>query len=198
MLMLVLGLILFLGIHLLPTAPDLRRGLADRLGETGYKVAFSLVSLVGLALIVIGYGKLQTLAGKNPELWSPPIWAKHISFALMLPALILLASAYVPSRIRTAVRHPMLAAIKIWAFAHLLANGDVASLVLFGSFLAFAVYDRISVKRRAAAGMIAAPRAGGARGDLIAVVIGAVLYAWLMLGGHARLIGAALLPGIAP
>ena len=101
-------------------------------------------------LIVLGYHKLQIMPGKNPQLWNPPVWSRHLAFVLMLPSFVLLVAAYVPSRIRTAVKHPMLAAVKIWAFAHLLANGDLGSLVLFGSFLAWAVYDRISVKRRAA------------------------------------------------
>lgn len=194
MLLLVIGLVLFLGIHLLPTAPDLRRDLTARFGENPYKMVFSLLSILGFALIVIGYGKLQVTPGKNPELWSPPFWLRHVSFLLMIPAMILLVAAYVPSRIRTAVKHPMLAAIKVWAFAHLLANGDAASVLLFGSFLAYAVYDRISVKKRAALGPLGA-KTGGLSGDIAAVAIGLLLYAGLLFGGHARLIGVPLLPG---
>ncbi|MFZ4809356.1 MAG: NnrU family protein [Hyphomicrobiaceae bacterium] len=199
MLLLILGLIVFLGIHLLPTAPDLRNGLATRLGGNGYQVAFAIVSFAGLALIVIGFGKAQMLAGsKNPILWDPPFWLRHVSFLLMLPAMVLIVAAYVPSRIRTAAKHPMLAAIKIWALAHLLANGDVASVLLFGSFLAWAVYDRISVKRRAALGPLGT-KTGGLVGDLIALGGGAALWAFLLLGGHYWLIGVPLLTiGFAP
>jgi uncharacterized membrane protein len=108
----------------------------------------------------------------------------------MLPAMILLVAAFVPSRIRTAAKHPMLAAIKFWALAHLVANGDLGSLVLFGSFLAFAVYDRISVKRRLAQQPPPAPQ--GATGDIIVVAVGIALYLALMFGGHAALIGVPL------
>ena len=125
--------------------------------------SFAVVSLIGFALIVLGFHKLQLHPGKNPQLWDPPMWTRHIALALMLPAMIALVAAYVPSHIHTMLKHPMLVAIKIWALAHLLANGDLASLVLFGSFLAFAVYDRISVKRRGAPG--AARRRAPGRGS---------------------------------
>jgi uncharacterized membrane protein len=194
MLPLTIGLALFFLIHLVPTMPELRRGLIDRFGETGYKVAFSLVSVAALILIVVGYGKLQAAPGKNPELWIAPLWLRHVALALMLPAFILLVAAYVPSHIRTAVRHPMLAAVKLWAFAHLLANGDLASLLLFGSFLAYAVYDRISVKRRAALGPLG-ERQGGIVNDILIVAAGTGLYLFMLLYGHARLTGVPLLPG---
>lgn len=193
MLPLVLGLVLFLGTHLLPTVPDFRKSLAARLGENGYKGLFTLLSLAGLALIVVGYGKAQMLAGtKNPVFWDPPVWTRHLTFLLMIPAMILLVAAYVPSRIRTAAKHPMLAAVKIWALAHLIANGDLASLLLFGSFLAWAVYDRISVKKRAALGPLGT-RSGGLGGDLVAVAGGLGLWAFLLFGGHYLLIGVPLL-----
>lgn len=191
MVILILGLVVFLGIHLLPTTPDLRRGLIDRFGEGPFKIAFSLISLIGFALIVYGYHKLQLMPGKNPQLWYPPAWTKHVAFLLMLPAMIFLAASFVPSRIRTALRHPMLAAIKTWALAHLIANGDLGSLLLFGGFLAFAVYDRISVKKREALGPLGA-RTGGLSGDIIAVVAGLALYAFMLTVGHPLLIGVPL------
>jgi uncharacterized membrane protein len=191
---LIIGLALFFLIHLVPTMPDLRRGLADRFGETGYKAAFSLISAAALILIVLGYGKLQDAPGKNPELWIAPSWARHVVFALMLPAFVLLVAAYVPSRIRTAVRHPMLAAVKLWAFAHLLVNGDLGSVLLFGGFLVYAAYDRISVKRRAALGPLRA-REGGIGNDLLVVAAGVALYLLMLLYGHAWLIGVPLVPG---
>ena len=194
MLTFLLGLVLFFLVHLVPTQTDLRRGLVDRFGSGGYKAVISVVSLIGLVLIVVGFGDLQTMPGKNPELWVPPVWTRHIAFLLMLPAMILFVAAEVPSRIRSAVKHPMLAGIKVWAAAHLLANGDLASVLLFGSFLGYAVYDRISVKQR----MVAArpgPQSGGLRNDFLVVALGVGLYAFMLLVGHALLIRVPLLPG---
>ncbi|ADJ22668.1 NnrUfamily protein [Hyphomicrobium denitrificans ATCC 51888] len=194
MMVLVVGLILFLGVHLVPTSPELRDGLKERIGEMPYKAIFSLLSLVGLVVIVLGYHKLQLHPGKNPILWDPPTWTRHIAVALMLPAMILLVASVIPSRIRTAVRHPMLIAIKTWAFAHLIANGDLGALLLFGSFLAFAVYDRISVKKRGAQGPLGNATPSSAINDVIVVVVGVALYAALLYGGHQWLIGVAPIP----
>ncbi len=190
MLILVLGIAVFIGVHLVPTEPEMRAGLIARFGETTYKAVFGVLSLAGLALIVLGYHKLQLMPGKNPVIWSPPVWTRHIALALMLPAMILLVAAYVPSRIRTAMKHPMLVAVKLWALAHLLANGDLGGMVLFASLLAYAVYDRISVKKRGALGPLGAAK-GGLGGDLAVVVIGTALYAVLLLWGHAWLFGKA-------
>ncbi len=191
MLTLVIGLALFFAIHLVPTQPPLRAGLVDRYGETAYKIAFAVVSLVGLALIVVGYAKLQAMPGKNPQLWFPPLWTRHLALALMVPSMVLLVAAYVPSRIRDAVKHPMLAAIKLWALAHLLANGDLASVVLFGSFLAWAVFDRISVKRRASGGLgpLGARSGGPILNDVLVVGAGVALYVGLLHGVHKLLVG---------
>lgn len=194
MMVLIVGLILFLGVHLLPTSPELRDGLKMRLGDGPYKIIFSLLSLAGVVIIVLGYHKLQLHPGKNPILWEPPVWTRHIAVALMLPAMILLVASLIPSRIRTAAKHPMLAAIKIWAFAHLIANGDLGSLLLFGSFLAFAVYDRISVKSRAALGPLGTAAPASALNDVLVVVIGTALYLVLLFGGHTWLIGVAPIP----
>ncbi|MFA5951246.1 MAG: NnrU family protein [Hyphomicrobium sp.] len=188
MLPLILGLVLFFAVHLVPASPSLRQGLAARFGENAYKAVFSLVSLAGLVLIVMGYHKLQIMPGKNELIWDPPAWTRHIAFLLMLPALILLVASQVPSRIRTASKHPMLVAIKLWALAHLLVNGDLGSILLFGSFLAYAVFDRISVKRRGASGPLGA-RTAGPMNDVIVVVLGVALYAFMMFWGHAALIG---------
>ena len=188
MLPLIIGLIVFLGIHLVPTNPALRSGLAERFGENQWKVVFSVISLIGFALIVYGYHKMQVMPGKNPQLWDPPAWTRHVALLLMLPAMILLVAAYVPSRIRDVLQHPMLTAVKLWALAHLLANGDLASLLLFGSFLAYAVYDRISVKKRGARGPLGG-RSGGPVNDLAVVAIGIGLYAFMLHMGHKLLIG---------
>ncbi len=192
MLLLILGLALFTVTHLVPAAPATRRLLRDRMGPSAYLLVFSILSLVSLILIGQGYGEARTLGRGNPQLWVAPAFFKHVTYVLMLPAFILLAAAYVPSRIRTVVKHPMLAAIKIWALAHLLVRGDLASVLLFGSMLAYGVFDRISVKKRNALGPLGtAP--GSARGDMIAIAIGLTAYAAMMLGGHAALIGVPLL-----
>lgn len=192
MLTLVLGLILFNGLHLVPAAPGLRVSLRDRMGAGAYMIAFSVVSLLALVLIVRGYGDAHGLGRGNIELWTLPPFLRHITLALMLPAFILLAAAYIPSRIRTAVQHPMLAAIKIWALAHLLVRGDLASVLLFGSFLAFGVVDRISVKKRGAMGPLGAAK-GGLNGDFAAVAVGTLAYAAMVFWGHGALIGVKLL-----
>lgn len=188
MLVLVIGLIVFFAIHLVPSNTDLRNGLTERFGDLGYRAIFSVLSLIGLMLIVLGFWKLQLHPGKNPQLWYPPVWTRHLAVALMLPAMIALVAAYIPSRIHTMLRHPMLVAVKIWALAHLLANGDLASLVLFGSFLAFAVYDRISVKRRHAVGPLG-ERTGPWINDVIVLILGVALYVVVLLWAHKYLIG---------
>jgi uncharacterized membrane protein len=188
MLVLVIGLVIFFAIHLVPSNAAMRDGLIARFGLTGYKAIFGIVSLVGFALIVIGFAKLQMHPGKNPQLWVPPLWTRHLAAGLMLPAIIALVAAYVPSRIHTALKHPMLVAIKIWALAHLLANGDLAALVLFGSFLAFAVYDRTSVKKRHALGPLGA-KSGPWYNDLIVLGVGTALYLVILLWAHQFFIG---------
>jgi uncharacterized membrane protein len=188
MLVLVIGLVVFFAIHLVPSNVVMRDGLIARFGLTGYKAIFGLLSLVGFALIVIGFAKLQMHPGKNPQLWAPPLWTRHLAVGLMLPAIIALVATYVPSRIHTALKHPMLVAIKIWALAHLLANGDLAALVLFGSFLAFAVYDRISIKRRHALGPLGT-KTGPWYNDLIVLGVGTALYLVILLWAHQFFIG---------
>lgn len=194
MLLLTLGLLIFFAIHLVPTSPALREGLIERFGAGGYKIIFSVFSLVGFALIVFGYHKLQINPGKNPVLWDPPSWTRHIAFLLMIPAFILLAAFLIPSRIRVAAKHPMLGAIKFWALAHLITNGDLGSLVLFGGFLAYAVYDRISVKHRSAPSPLGGGT-GGPMNDVLVVVAGLAMYALMLFWGHGALIGMPLVSG---
>jgi uncharacterized membrane protein len=188
MLVMVIGLILFFAIHLVPANVELKNGLIARFGPAGYKAIFGVFSLVGLALIVLGFYKLQLHPGKNPILWDPPTWSRHLALALMLPAMIALVATYIPSHIHVMLKHPMLVAIKIWALAHLLANGDLAALVLFGSFLAFAVYDRISVKKRGDLGPLG-KGSGPWSNDVIVVVLGVALYALIVLYLHELVIG---------
>lgn len=189
----VLGLIIFFGIHLVPIVTAARAQLVSTVGSIGHQVMFSVVSIVGLVLIVMGYGDLQTSGSANPQIWVPPTWIKHVVFLLMLPVFVLLIAAYMPSNIRDRVGHPMLVAIKIWALAHLLVNGDLASMMLFGSFLAYAVVDRISVKSRGSRGPLG-DRKGGLMGDVVAVVGGLGVYVLFMFWAHEQLIGIALIP----
>ena len=186
LLVMILGLVLFLGVHMLTAQRKLRGRLIAPMGEGGYKIAYSLVSLAGLALIVWGFGHYRS--GGTIDLWYPPRFLKHITIALMLPAVILVVASYIRGRIYTAVKHPMLAGVKLWAAAHLLANGDLGSIVLFGSFLAWAVYDRISLKRRTDAGAPPIP-VGGLANDLIAVAVGFVAYLALAFAFHPVVIG---------
>ena len=182
----ILGLVLFLGIHLFITKRDARAALIARIGEGGYKIAFSLVSVVGLVLIVWGYATYRATGWIN--VWYPPTAMKHITILLMLPAVIMIAASYIRGRIYTTLKHPMLAGIKLWALSHLLANGDLGSIILFGSFLAWAVIDRISLKRRPDSGAPPIP-VGGVGNDAIAVGVGVVAYLALAFAFHPVVIG---------
>ena len=182
----ILGLVLFLGVHTLPAQRGLRARMIGALGEGGYKIGYALVSLAGLALIVWGFAHYRATGWI--DVWTPPKALKHITVALMLPAVILVVAAFIRGRIYTTLKHPMLAGIKLWAAAHLLANGDLGSIILFGSFLGWAVFDRISLKRRADAGAPPIP-VGGAGNDLIAVAVGIVAYLALAFAFHPVVIG---------
>lgn len=182
----ILGLALFLGTHTLPTQRELRARAIALLGEGGYKIGYALVSLVGLVLIAWGFAHYRTSGWV--DVWNPPKALKHIAVALMLPAVILVVAAFVRGRIYAALRHPMLAGVKLWAAAHLFANGDLGSIILFGSFLGWAVFDRISLKRRTDAGAPAIP-VGGWGNDLIAVAVGIIAYLALAFSFHPVVIG---------
>jgi uncharacterized membrane protein len=186
MLLLIAGLVLFIGVHsVVIVAPTLRAGTIHALGEGAWKGMYALVSLAGFVLICYGFG----LARQAPVvLYSPPAWLRYVAVILMLPAFPLFIAAYLPGRIKTAAKHPMLASVKFWAFAHLLTNGMLADVLLFGGFLAWAVADRISLKRRST------PRAPpsappGRWNDAIAVVLGLAIYALLIGWAHVRLFG---------
>ena len=184
--LLIAGLVLFLGVHSVAiVAPSFRARTIQRMGEGAWKGLYSLISLAGFVLICYGFG----LARQAPVvLYSPPIWLHHLAFLVMLPVFPLLIAAYLPGRIKTAAKHPMLAAVKFWAFAQVLANGSLADVLLFGGFLAWAVVDRISVKRRAKPQVLrTAPP--GPWNDAIAVVLGLAVYALLIGWAHVRLFG---------
>src|SRR6187431_52977 len=165
LLVLILGLIVFFGIHTLTTRRKLRAQVIAATGESGYKIGYSLASFAGLALIVWGFAKYRATGWI--DVWYPPTAFKHITVALMLPAVIMVVASYIRGRIYTTLKHPMLAGIKLWAAVHLLANGDLGSIILFGAFLAWAVFDRISLKRRSDPGGPPIP-VGGVLNDVIA------------------------------
>jgi uncharacterized membrane protein len=185
LLILIVGLAVMLGAHVFVTFRHRRAALIARTGDGGYRVLFSLVSLVGLVLIVWGFGEYR--AGEWIEVWSPPPFMRHITVGLMLFSAILLVATYVPSHTRTRAKHPMFAAVKIWAFGHLLSNGDLGSILLFGSFLAWGVYGRIAAKRRGDTGPRTAP--AGWRNDALVVLGGVVLYLGLGYYFHPYAIG---------
>lgn len=182
----ILGLVLFLGAHTFTTRRDARGRAIASMGEGTYKLLYSVVSLAGLAMIIWGFAEYRATGWI--DVWYPPKAMKHITVALMLPAVILVVASYLRGRIYATLKHPMLAGVKLWALAHLLANGDLGSIILFGSFLGWAVYDRISLKRRTDGGGPPIP-VGGTSNDLIAIAVGVVAYLALAFAFHPVVIG---------
>ena len=182
----ILGLALFFGAHIFTTRREARARVIASIGDGPYKIAYALISLAGLVLIVWGFAHYRSTEWIN--VWTPPKALKHLNVLLMLPAVILVAAAYIRGRIYATVKHPMLAGVKLWAFGHLLANGDLGGIILFGSFLAWAVFDRISLKRRTDPGAPPIP-VGGVGNDLIAVGVGVVAYLALAFAFHPVVIG---------
>ncbi|MET0858029.1 MAG: NnrU family protein [Telluria sp.] len=184
---LIIGLVIFLGVHSVRiVADDWRRQQIARLGENKWKIGYSLMSAVGLALIIWGYG----VAREAPVvLWNPPVGMRHLAALLTLVAFILLAATYVPrNQIKARLHHPMVLGVKAWALAHLLANGTVADVLLFGAFLAWAVMSFIAARRRDRAAGTTYP-AGAMSGTLIAVVVGVVAWVAFAFWLHGPLIG---------
>ena len=181
---LIAGLVLFLGVHSVAiVAPAARARARARLGEGTWKGIYTLVSMLGFGLILYGFH----LARATPVvLYVPPGWMRHVTFLFMLPVFPLLIAAYLPGRIQTALKHPMLAAVKFWAFGHLLSNGLLSDVLLFGGFLAWAVVDRISLKRRTQS-IAMAP--AGRFNDAIAVIVGLAIYVLFILRAHLWLFG---------
>lgn len=184
---LVLGLVIFIATHSLRIfAEDWRNAMVARLGEMPWKGMVSVLSLVGFVLIVMGYG----LARQQPvTLWVPPFWVSHLVSLLMLASMILLMAAYIPGNvIKSRIGHPMVVSVKIWAFAHLLANGNLADLILFGSLLVWAVLSFRAARKRDARDGVARP-ASKLLSSLATLAIGVALWAWFVFQGHAWLIG---------
>src|SRR5882762_8491507 len=184
---LLLGLAIFLCAHVFVTRRAARAALIGRIGEWPYKGLFALLSIVGLALIVWGFADYRA-AGGDQTMMGPAGWTRHLTVALMWPATICVTAAYIQGDIKRLLKHPMLVGIKLWAAAHLIANGDLGAIILFGSVLAWAVYDRITLKRRSDPGAPPIP-IGGRTNDIIAVVVGTILYLALGFVFHPLVIG---------
>ncbi len=179
------GLIIFFGIHSISiVSVEWRNNMVGKLGEGAWRGLYSLVAISGFLLMTWGYGQARY---DLPMLYTPPTWLQHISLILLLPVFPLLIATYFPGRIQATVKHPMLLAVKIWAFSHLLANGDLASVILFSAFLCWAVVDRISLKKRPKRSIPGAPTAQ--YNDIIAVVGGITFYIAFILWLHEFLIG---------
>lgn len=184
MILLSIGVALFIGVHLVPSLPGLRARLVERVGFNRYRGLFSLVSLAGIVMIVLGMGAAPVI-----PLWNPPSWGFQASILGMPFAFILLAAAYMPTNLKRVMRHPMLWGVAIWAGLHLISNGDLASLILFGGFGAFAFFDMGSANRRGAErSQVKLPWSR----DLLPVVVGLIAYA-VVLYYHQALFGRAVL-----
>jgi uncharacterized membrane protein len=187
MIALIAGLILFLGAHSIRIFSDATRTtMIEKIGLNKWKGVITLFSIAGFALMIIGYQQ----ARMTPiPLWEPPMWGRHLAILLNLFAFILITAAYVPGNsIKARIGHPMVVSVKIWAFAHLLANGNLVDLVLFGTFLIWAVLDfRVSRKRDRSENVVRP--AGLMSRNILTVVIGVALWAAFVLYLHAYLVG---------
>jgi uncharacterized membrane protein len=185
--LLILGIILFLGIHLIRVmVPGFRRSMISSLGEPGWKIGYSIASIVTLILLIYGFGQARDAT----PIWSPPFWMSHITILLMLFALICFVASLLPAgHIAVRTKHPMVLSVKIWALAHLLSNGDGAAMLLFAAFLAWGVILRISLKRRERAGEISLRPFVSAKYDLDAIVIGIVVWGLIIWKLHEWIIG---------
>jgi uncharacterized membrane protein len=182
---LILGLEVFIANHLFVTFRGARAAAIRRLGKPVYHSLFGIVSLVGLALIVWGFAQYR--ASEWTQVWSPPAVMRHITVGLMLIASILIAAYLIPSHIKARAKHPLLAAVKVWAFAHLLSNGDLGSMIMFGALLAWAVYARITAKRRTDVTPPVAPR--GWKNDVAVLIAGIAIFLALGYWFHPHVIG---------
>ena len=191
MIELIAGLVIFFAVHSVSIFNESwRNRMVAQLGERTWQGLYSLLAIAGFVLMVRGYG----IARLDPlVLYSPPLWLRHVAMLVLVPVFPLLLATYLPGRIQTAARHPMLIATKLWAFAHLLANGMLADVLLFGGFLAWAVADRISMKRRIQRPVPGVPPAK--LNDIVAVLLGLVLYVVFVFWLHGWLIGVSLTAG---
>jgi len=184
---LILGLAVFLATHVFVSFREARASVIERVGLSLYRTLFAIISLVGLALIIWGYAQYR--AHDLIQLWSPPAFMRHITIGLVFFAAIFIVAAFFPSHIKTRLKHPMLAGVKAWALAHLLSNGDLGSVLLFGTFLAWGVYARIAAKRRGDIGAAATPAPDGWTSDVIVVALGTAIFLALGFWFHPYVIG---------
>jgi uncharacterized membrane protein len=184
---LILGLAVFLATHVFVSFREARASVIERVGLSLYRTLFAIVSFVGLALIIWGYAQYR--AHDLIQLWSPPAFMRHITIGLVFFAAIFVVAAFFPSHIKTGFKHPMLAGVKTWALAHLLSNGDLGSVLLFGTFLAWGVYARIAAKRRGDIGAAATPAPDGWTSDVIVVALGTAIFLALGFWFHPYVIG---------
>jgi len=180
-----IGLLIFLGIHSISIINDSwRNRIVNKVGEWPWKGFYSLVSISGFIVMVWGY---EAIRYDSPLLYTPPIWLQHLSMLLLLPVFPLLIAAYFPGRIKKVTKHPMLLSTKLWAVAHLFSNGSLVDVILFGSFLSWAILDRISITHRQSRSVPGAPYSNF--NDIIACVVGLGLYLVFVLWLHGLLIG---------
>ncbi|HXD45389.1 MAG TPA: NnrU family protein [Pseudolabrys sp.] len=182
---LILGLAIFIANHLFVTFRDKRAAAIASLGKPLYHTLFGIVSLIGLALIVWGFAEYR--ATQWTPIWTPPAFMHHITIGLMLIASILVAAYLIPSHIKARAKHPLLAAVKVWAFAHLLSNGDLGSMIMFGALLAWAVYARITVKSRTDVTLPVAPR--GWKNEVAVLIAGIAIFLALGYWFHPHVVG---------
>lgn len=181
--LLIIGLSIFFLIHLLPTTPTLKSAMVGKVGELPYKALFSVVSLLGFLLMVLGKAEAEFVS-----LWQPPVMLSVLTKLMMLPAMVLLVAAYLPSNIKKHVRHPMLCGVVLWAVGHLMINGDMASILLFGGFLIFALVDMASANARGATLQLETKPLWN---DILVLILGGGAYALLGIF-HQRLFGVSI------
>lgn len=182
------GLLIFLGIHSISIINESWRNLmVDKIGKWTWKGLYSFVSIFGFILIIWGYGSARY---DSALLYNPPIWLQHFSLVLLLPVFPLLVAAYFPGRIKAATQHPMLISTMLWALAHLFSTGSLANVILFGSFLIWAIMDRISIEHRRPRAIPGAPYSSF--NDIIACVVGLGIYLAFVFWLHELLIGVSL------
>jgi uncharacterized membrane protein len=187
MLYLVAGLVLFLGLHSVRIyADDWRTERIARMGPSAWKGLYAVASLLGFVLVVYGYGQSRAAP---VDLWYPPQWTRYVTALLTLPVFILFAAAYIPgTHIKATIKHPMVAGVKIWAFAHLMSNGRLGDVVLFGAFLLWAALDYRSALQRDRKEGVTYPAIGMGR-DVAAIAIGLVVWVVFAFWLHVLLIG---------
>lgn len=190
MILLLTGLVLFFAAHSVSIVSEpWRNRMVERMGEIPWKIAFAVISVLGVVLMAKGYGDARL----DPVwIYTTPTWFRHLAMLLLLPVFPLFLASMLPGRIKSAAKHPQLVSIKLWAFAHLLVNGTLADILLFGSFLAWAVADRISMKGRTQRATPTAPPSK--MNDVIAVAAGLGIYLLFVFWLHGSLIGIPLIP----